>query len=1477
MERIIREETKKYLRKFIIPLIIVSVVPFIFFIDKTIIQSTLNYFINDAPHIFEYVYSWHNSSFGDTNLAVIWRIFPLSVFYYFFNTIFNLSPNLTQFIFLSGLFFVSAYSFCLLITELFDKNKISKIALFIGAVFFLYNPYVLTSVASSYFLILPYMLLPMQLYFYIRGLRSQKILKFSILFGLSCAMVFGVNLIFDVIAVFLVLAFGFWSVFISKEIKFSRYVVISFFMMFFMMFFIVWWIVPMIYGNLIDSATASYNLGSETFYNNDSSTKNIIRTLGDWAFFSGYKGVPYRNYSPEYRNNPLVIISTFLLPVLIFIPLIFLKKIKDKIFRKKILFFYFLIVLLMPFIGGTHKSWPTSGIVEWMFENIPYFMIFRNTYKWTSITVLFYAILLVIFFSYLINKYYKTIEKRFFNKKFVVVCLALVLIVSAFPFVTGRLFGAGSQHYKIPYYWYYMADYVNEKLDETKDRIMLFPDQYFSVFKWDNEQKGIPVGLARSLFKAPVTSNTCKGCGNYYTSLYYNFIYNNLEADNLDKLIGLTNISYLLQRNDYFSEYYNVQTAEEMKDVMDDFEIVEPERSIGELDLYKLDERYVYPRIYSPEKLIITDSYQETLGIFDNYLEEATTTICSNLLTAKSEIYKPELKFWSNIVEPLASSSELVFATTTVDVEIATNTQKFDDSKLSFIFFPELKGDLFEKANNYKRLFLSEEITMKDNLVSNKFDVVNEDIYEISKTEEIQTNLYELYYKFERGDYILKFKNIDEEIQISDSETKLELLEQFEEEVRLDINYYNPIGIEVGDKVFYLDTNKDDWERLGSVKLEQKELYSLNIYGINWYDNVNLMKNGSFEQGLWRGDVANCNNQTPNARISMSKSDNASVGNASVMLYAEDDTACTNSAPVTRFATGTVYFVSFDYKNVAGSEPAFCAWDGNGCALYESLPASMDWQTHETIVKLDNKAEQLLLYIYAHRGKEAVTINLYDNFKIYKAANLIETVDFTLPFIPEFKREVKLASGEHEVTAKIHESDENLLENGSFEDGNWKEQVGNCRLQNPKAVLGMKLDTEEYTNGTSSLKLIALDDVACINSLPIRNFSKYKSYAISFDYKIAEGDVSRFCVWDSKTCLKISDIEKIDNEWHRYKTVFNPNEDSRFISVYLYASAENVDRSEIYYDNIVINEVDNDILNAYKLKTKTIKEINNAEVAVEMINTTKYYLNVKQDEDALLIFQEAFNPGWHAYIQEEKAPNNFYEKIKRLFGMWPEKRLSEDQHIIANGFENSWYINKKDILEKGEYELILEFWPQRIFYVCSFISILTAIVSLIYILKDYIQNSKYYLNHVKTIIHDNIKRRRFSFDWKGFINNFKVSDYFLTLKDLGDFLRYKVINNDWKGIILLLIILIVGLKYKIGGELLIFSTYVIMSLYWRYSEKVAIYFSITLILISALLMILFNNDVVYSGYAWADRTALWAYYFFAIGVFQYLISTVFKR
>lgn len=140
-------------------------------------------------------------------------------------------------------------------------------------------------------------------------------------------------------------------------------------------------------------------------------------------------------------------------------------------------------------------------------------------------------------------------------------------------------------------------------------------------------------------------------------------------------------------------------------------------------------------------------------------------------------------------------------------------------------------------------------------------------------------------------------------------------------------------------------------------------------------------------------------------------------------------------------------------------------------------------------------------------------------------------------------------------------------------------------------------------------------------------------------------------------------------------------------------------------------------------------------VEFKKINPAKYRVSVHNAGGVFpVVFSENYNQNWKLYlIRTKEAENiNFFNLLNssqgtiqndqlpkgNFYETWLQESLGEDQHLVANGYANSWVIDSKALCQKSDFchknsdntynfDMIVEFWPQRLFYMGLLISGLT--------------------------------------------------------------------------------------------------------------------------------------------------------------------------
>ena len=167
------------------------------------------------------------------------------------------------------------------------------------------------------------------------------------------------------------------------------------------------------------------------------------------------------------------------------------------------------------------------------------------------------------------------------------------------------------------------------------------------------------------------------------------------------------------------------------------------------------------------------------------------------------------------------------------------------------------------------------------------------------------------------------------------------------------------------------------------------------------------------------------------------------------------------------------------------------------------------------------------------------------------------------------------------------------------------------------------------------------------------------------------------------------------------------------------------------------------------------------EISFQRINPTKYKIKVVGAKNPYqLIFLETYHSDWKLYpVVEsngnEKLSDSVWQKFGELgktttslflkekvsevigaeyfegeikeytprlifmepstFETWGAKPIPEERHSKINGFANNWLVLPADTNEKENYEMIMEFNLQKIFYFSAIVTVTTFLILLVII------------------------------------------------------------------------------------------------------------------------------------------------------------------
>lgn len=591
--------------KHVIIIVALATIPMLWYGDGLITEISLD--LQHAPRVFlEYVYyGWQSRhSLGTSSNASGW-VFPSSIFF----TSLSLA-GLPDFVvvriwyvlilFLAGSAMYAYINYLLKnhfpggpAAEKHERVDYRLGCALVGAIGYMANPYVVMHFNNGHFLI-PYAILPLQLLIVAKGLKSGN-LYYAALLALTAVLV-TTNPPIVLINYIVIVIFMLWYIiWIDKQniATKMKFIVASFFLI---GLNLLWFFAPTLLMLLTDDQVFVWAMAEESWkmYGSYSSFAETLRLLGIWWLYAGGWG----DNSDFYLNNVFAIAITYLIPIIALLPLVFIKK-------KQLLYFPVILILFSLFmaVGGFAFS-PFKPIYLYLYENVPLFSMFRNGYKFVGAIAFGYVSLISIFLFWLASHSATVnVERRAQYYRYLVITLFLI---SALPLFRGSIFNEKSLA-PVPSYWKEAAMWLNEQ--QGQFRVVLFPDQYFSTYKWGGG--GGFIASAPYVSQDMVFNGPTKNGNEVIQALYYPLAERTEPDTHISEggaqkgffcnILPLINVKYVIQRNDVDTSAYRVSRPKETKRFLDAQECIYFVRSFGELDIYETKQHYL-PRIYVPEQ-----------------------------------------------------------------------------------------------------------------------------------------------------------------------------------------------------------------------------------------------------------------------------------------------------------------------------------------------------------------------------------------------------------------------------------------------------------------------------------------------------------------------------------------------------------------------------------------------------------------------------------------------------------------------------------------------------------------------------------------------------------------------------------------------------------------------------------------------------------------------------------------------------------
>ena len=248
-------------------------------------------------------------------------------------------------------------------------------------------------------------------------------------------------------------------------------------------------------------------------------------------------------------------------------------------------------------------------------------------------------------------------------------------------------------------------------------------------------------------------------------------------------------------------------------------------------------------------------------------------------------------------------------------------------------------------------------------------------------------------------------------------------------------------------------------------------------------------------------------------------------------------------------------------------------------------------------------------------------------------------------------------------------------------------------------------------------------------------------YEISMDTKLSDEKIL-LKVTSSGEIKDISSFYKIptgDSKGLLYNDVFSSTEGDNYKATFHIPYGVQKIRIAIIFSSKEIAEqtIKLNNLNLYKIiepKVIISRNINSGFVDkpiinFQKINPTKYIVDVKNVKGPFLLnFSESFHPGWKLFISQPKKDTNpvlttyLNGKVNELYPeknffdhyfyqTWGLTTISDNNHILSNGYANGWWITPQETKGLEDFQLIVEYSGQKYFYFGSILTILVIFIS----------------------------------------------------------------------------------------------------------------------------------------------------------------------
>lgn len=299
----------------------------------------------------------------------------------------------------------------------------------------------------------------------------------------------------------------------------------------------------------------------------------------------------------------------------------------------------------------------------------------------------------------------------------------------------------------------------------------------------------------------------------------------------------------------------------------------------------------------------------------------------------------------------------------------------------------------------------------------------------------------------------------------------------------------------------------------------------------------------------------------------------------------------------------------------------------------------------------------------------------------------------------------------------------NIIPNPSLEQGLWPAPSSKCLDHDRTGLLEARVDNDFASDGNQSLQVQSSSVSSCagLGPLPVKAGS---SYLLSFDYQSDRDGVAGYRL-DFDNGKDIDEpLSSPNTDWQRFNQMITIPKEATNLTLLLYSHVDEDTRYQTArYDNFRLMAVPDLHDQFYLVSTPGQILHNPAAVDFDILMPTKKLARIKGATTPFYLnMSESYHDQWRLMIDNNKVRGRLLSWIP-----WAAPdAVANEHHYKLNSFLNGWYVDTNELCVKrnlcrqnadGSYDLdmVIEFWPQRWFYIGLIISGLTLIGCLGYL------------------------------------------------------------------------------------------------------------------------------------------------------------------